>query len=48
MFTHFEVFATAKSKALPAEPYPNWTAIGFVNLADPALLLEMKAIAKLP
>ena len=47
MFDHFEVFAAAKHRAFPNPPFPNWTAIGVVNLADPDLLLEIKAIARL-
>ena len=46
MYDHFETFAAAKQKAFPNPPFPNWTAIGVVNLADPSLLLEIKAIAK--
>lgn len=26
-------------------PYPSWTAVGVVSLADPALKLEIKAVA---
>lgn len=48
MYDHFEIFASVKQKIFPQAPFPNWTAIGVVNLADPALLLEVKAIAKLP
>ena len=47
MFDHFDAFAAAKEKAFPDRPYPNWTAVGVVNLADPALLAEIKVIAKL-
>lgn len=47
MYEHFDAFATAKQSAFPNPPFPNWTAIGVVNLADPGLLLEIKAIAKL-
>ena len=47
MFDHFEAFASAKQKAFPNPPFPNWTAIGVVNLVDPDLLLEIKAIARL-
>ena len=46
MYDHFETFAAAKQRAFPNPPFPNWTAIGVVNLADPSLLLEIKAIAK--
>ncbi|SNZ19169.1 Enamine deaminase RidA, house cleaning of reactive enamine intermediates, YjgF/YER057c/UK114 family [Cohaesibacter gelatinilyticus] len=48
MYTHFDVFAAVKQEIFPSRPFPNWTAIGVVNLADPDLLLEIKAIAKLP
>ncbi len=47
MHTHFDTFAAAKQKVFPAAPYPNWTAVGVVTLADPALLLEIKATARL-
>ena len=47
MDKHFESFAAAKQEAFPVPPFPNWTAIGVVSLADPALLLEIKAVAKL-
>jgi enamine deaminase RidA (YjgF/YER057c/UK114 family) len=48
MFSHFEIFRAAKSKVFPAPPYPNWTAIGVTTLADPALIFEIKAIARIP
>ncbi|MEO0680006.1 MAG: RidA family protein [Pseudomonadota bacterium] len=48
MHDHFDDFAAAKRAAFPDPPFPNWTAIGVVELADPDLLLEIKAIAKLP
>lgn len=48
MHRHFGTFAAAKQKVFPAAPYPNWTAVGVVTLADPALLLEIKATARLP
>lgn len=48
MYRHFDVFAAVKQETFPSQPYPNWTAIGVVNLADPDLLLEIKVIAKLP
>lgn len=48
MHRHFDIFAAAKQKVFPAAPYPNWTAVGVVTLADPALLLEIKATARLP
>lgn len=47
MYDHFEAFAAAKKNVFPNPPFPNWTAIGVVNLADPDLLLEIKVIAKL-
>lgn len=47
MYEHFDTFATAKQKIFPTAPFPNWTAIGVTNLANPALLLETKAIARL-
>lgn len=47
MFEHFDTFAAAKQKVFTQSPPPSWTAIGVVTLADPALLLEVKAIAKL-
>lgn len=46
MYAHFDAFAAAKQNAFPNPPFPNWTAIGVVNLADPDLLLEIKAVAK--
>ncbi|MEM6712722.1 MAG: RidA family protein [Pseudomonadota bacterium] len=47
MYDHFEAFAAVKQSVFPDPPFPNWTAVGVVNLADPDLLLEVKAIAKL-
>ena len=47
MFDHFDQFAAAKQRVFDVEPFPNWTAIGVVNLADPDLLLEIKVTAKL-
>ena len=47
MHEHFDAFAAAKQRVFPAAPFPNWTAIGVVNLADADLLLEIKAIARL-
>lgn len=44
---HFDAFAVAKQAAFPTPPFPNWTAVGVVKLADPHLLLEIKVIAKL-
>ena len=48
MFAHFDKFAAAKLKVFPEAPYPNWTSIGVVSLADQSLLLEVKVIASLP
>ncbi len=47
MYDHFDSFSAAKQIAFPNPPFPNWTAVGVVNLADPELLLEIKAVAKL-
>lgn len=47
MHDHFSAFAAAKQAAFPKPPFPNWTAVGVVNLADPHLLLEIKVVAKL-
>lgn len=47
MYDHFDAFAAAKQAVFPKPPFPNWTAIGVVALADPDLLLEIKVIAKL-
>ena len=47
MYEHFDAFASAKQSVFARPPFPNWTAIGVVCLADPDLLLEIKAIAKL-
>ena len=47
MFDHFEAFAAAKQQVFHTAPYPNWTALGVVNLADPDLLLEIKVTARL-
>lgn len=46
MHEHFEAFSAAKQKASPKSPFPNWTAIGVVTLADPGLLLEIKVTAR--
>lgn len=46
MYDHFEIFAAAKREVFTKPPFPNWTAIGVVNLAEPDLLLEIKAIAR--
>lgn len=48
MFTHFAAFTAAKQSVFPEPPFPNWTAIGAVTLADPDLLLEIKVIARVP
>lgn len=48
MFTHFDAFAAAKQRAFPEPPFPNWTAIGVVALADPDLLVEIKVVARVP
>lgn len=47
MYEHFDDFAAAKRIVFPEPPFPNWTAIGVVNLAEADLLLEIKAIARL-
>ncbi|NSX56866.1 RidA family protein [Parasulfitobacter algicola] len=47
MYEHFNAFASVKQSVFPNPPFPNWTAIGVVCLAEPDLLLEVKAIAKL-
>lgn len=47
MYDHFDAFAAAKQNVFSNSPFPNWTAVGVVNLADPDLLLEIKVIAKL-
>ncbi|MHA3915502.1 RidA family protein [Halovulum sp. GXIMD14793] len=47
MYDHLDAFSTAKQAAFPKPPFPNWTAVGVVNLADPNLLLEIKVVAKL-
>lgn len=48
MYDNFDAFAVAKQDVFSAPPFPNWTAIGVVNLAEPDLLLEIKAIARIP
>ena len=48
MYTHFDAVAEAKQRVFPDPPFPNWTAVGVVTLADPALLLEVKVVARLP
>ncbi|MFY2822384.1 RidA family protein [Ruegeria sp. MALMAid1280] len=47
MYEYFDDFAAAKQKVFPKAPFPNWTAVGVVNLALPDLFLEIKAIARL-
>lgn len=47
MHDHFAAFAAAKQMVFPKPPFPNWTAVGVVNLADPSLLLEIKVTAKI-
>lgn len=47
MHEHFGEFASAKQSVFPEAPFPNWTAIGVVSLAEPDLLLEVKATARL-
>lgn len=47
MYAHFNEFAAAKMRVFPEPPFPNWTAVGVVNLAEADLLLEIKAIARL-
>lgn len=47
MHTHFEAFATAKGKVFDQPPFPNWTAVGVVELAVPGLLMEIKVTARL-
>ncbi|WP_223274953.1 RidA family protein [Tateyamaria sp. syn59] len=46
MHEHFDTFAVSKQSVFPNPPFPNWTAIGVVSLADPDLLVEIKAVAK--
>mgnify|MGYP001795286652 FL=1 len=48
MRTRFEAFGAAKQTVFGEAPYPSWTAIGVSGLADPALLAEIKVVAKLP
>lgn len=45
--THWAAFRDVKNRMLPRGAFP-WTAIGVVELADPALLLEVKATACVP
>jgi len=35
----YRAFAEAKQKVFPKAPFPNWTSIRVVTLADPALFL---------
>lgn len=37
MHDHFDAFAAAKQLAFPKPSFPNWTAVGVVNLAAPKL-----------
>lgn len=48
MFEHFETFGAAKQEAFPEQPFPNWTAVGVTTLADPALIVEIKVVARIP
>lgn len=48
MHRYFEIFQAAKQKAFPEAPFPNWTAIGVTTLVDPSLLIEIKAVARIP
>lgn len=41
---HLPAFVAVKNRMLPRGAFP-WTAIGVAALADPAFLLEVKAIA---
>ena len=47
MDKHWPAFREVKNRMLPRGAFP-WTAIGVSALADPALLLEVKATAWLP
>jgi enamine deaminase RidA (YjgF/YER057c/UK114 family) len=47
MATHWPAFREVKNRLMPRGKFP-WTAIGVAALADPALLLEVKAIACVP
>jgi enamine deaminase RidA (YjgF/YER057c/UK114 family) len=42
----FETVMAAKARAFPAEPYPNWTAVGVTWLAG--FDFEIKVIARIP
>ena len=44
MAAHWPAFRSVKNRLLPRGVFP-WTAIGVASLADPALLLEVKATA---
>jgi enamine deaminase RidA (YjgF/YER057c/UK114 family) len=48
MHKHFEAFGEVKQEIFPVAPFPNWTAIGVTTLVDPALIVEIKVVAKLP
>jgi enamine deaminase RidA (YjgF/YER057c/UK114 family) len=47
MATHWPAFRAAKRLLLPRGVFP-WTAIGVASLAEPGLLLEVKATALVP
>jgi len=47
MHQHFKIFSAAKQQIFPERPFPNWAAIGVNTLADPALLFEIKVIARI-
>lgn len=44
--TQFDTIMTAKQRAFPAAPYPNWTAVGVNWLAG--FDFEIKVIARIP
>ena len=47
MAANFAAFRAAKNRMLPRGLFP-WTAVGVVSLAEPGLLLEVKATALVP
>jgi enamine deaminase RidA (YjgF/YER057c/UK114 family) len=47
MAAHWQVFRAVKNRMLPRAAFP-LTAIGVVALAEPGLLLEVKAVAVIP
>lgn len=47
MATHFAAFRAARNRLLPRGVFP-WTSVGVASLAEPGLLLEVKATALLP